>query len=98
MIKTYCHDNEKDWDEGVHLLLFAARESVQESLIKNMSESDIAHIIALKPGGSIRFCIDYRIVTVMLLLWSVVNTYLCAYVILCAGIPIRYCQLVEGVT
>ena len=98
MIKTYCHDNEKDWDEGVHLLLFAARESVQESLVKNMSENDIAHIIALKPGGSIRFCIDYRIVTVMLLLWYVVNTYLCAYVILCAGIPIRYCQLVEGVT
>ena len=32
MIRTYCFDTEKDWDEGVHLLLFAARESVQESL------------------------------------------------------------------
>ena len=32
MIHTYCYDTEKDWDEGVHLLLFAARESVQESL------------------------------------------------------------------
>jgi len=32
MIRTYCYDTEKDWDEGVHLLLFAARESVQESL------------------------------------------------------------------
>ena len=32
MIRTYCFNTEKDWDEGVHLLLFAARESVQESL------------------------------------------------------------------
>ena len=32
MIRTYCFDTEKDWDEGIHLLLFAARESVQESL------------------------------------------------------------------
>ena len=32
MIRTYCFDTEKDWNEGIHLLLFAARESVQESL------------------------------------------------------------------
>ena len=32
MIKTYCFDNEKDRDEGIGLLLFAVRESVQESL------------------------------------------------------------------
>ena len=32
MIKSYCFDTEKNWDEGVHLLLFAVRESVQESL------------------------------------------------------------------
>lgn len=32
MIRTYCYDTEMDWDEGVYLLLFAARESVQESL------------------------------------------------------------------
>ena len=32
MIKMYCIENSKDWDEGVHLLLFAVRESVQESL------------------------------------------------------------------
>ena len=32
MIRTYCYDNAKDWDEGIHFLLFAARESVQESL------------------------------------------------------------------
>ena len=28
----YCIENSKDWDEGVHLLLFVVRESVQESL------------------------------------------------------------------
>ena len=32
MIRTFCLDNEKDWDEGISLLLFAVRESVQESL------------------------------------------------------------------
>ena len=32
MIGTYCLGNEKDWDEGISLLLFAVRESVQESL------------------------------------------------------------------
>ena len=32
MIRTYCLDFEKDWDEGFHLLLFAAREAVQETL------------------------------------------------------------------
>ena len=31
MMRTCCYDYEKDWDEGVHLLLFAAREAVQES-------------------------------------------------------------------
>ena len=32
MIMSYCFDTEKDWDDGIHLLLFAVRESVQESL------------------------------------------------------------------
>ena len=31
MIRAYCLQHDKDWDEGVHLLLFAVRESVQES-------------------------------------------------------------------
>ena len=25
MIRSYCFDTEKDWDEGIHLLLFAVR-------------------------------------------------------------------------
>ena len=32
MLRSFCLESGKDWDEGVHLLLFAARESVQESL------------------------------------------------------------------
>ena len=32
MIRSYCFDTEKDWDEGFHLLLFAVRKSEQESL------------------------------------------------------------------
>jgi hypothetical protein len=32
MMKTYCLEFQRDCDQGVHLLLFAAREAVQESL------------------------------------------------------------------
>ena len=32
MISRYCLDIEGDWDERIILLLFAVRESVQESL------------------------------------------------------------------
>ena len=32
MIRSYCFEIEKDWDEGIHLVLFTVRESVQESL------------------------------------------------------------------
>ena len=32
MMKTYCYENDRDWDEGIPSLLFAIRESVQESL------------------------------------------------------------------
>lgn len=32
IMRIYCFETEKDWDEGIHLLLFAARESVQKSL------------------------------------------------------------------
>jgi transposase InsO family protein len=34
MIKTYCFDAEKCWDKGIHLLLFAARESVRAVIIR----------------------------------------------------------------
>ena len=32
MLRNYCFEHSKDWDEGVPLLLFAVREVVQESL------------------------------------------------------------------
>lgn len=32
MLQKYCMDTGKDWDEGVPLVLFAIRETVQESL------------------------------------------------------------------
>ena len=32
MLKKYCLQYTKDWDDGVHFVLFAAREAVQESL------------------------------------------------------------------
>ena len=32
MMRMYCLEQNKDWDEGVHLLLFAVQESVYEGL------------------------------------------------------------------
>ena len=32
MLQVYYVENKGDWDQGVHVLLFAARESVQELL------------------------------------------------------------------
>ena len=31
MLQMYCVDKECQWDEGIHLVLFAARESIQEA-------------------------------------------------------------------
>ena len=28
MMKTFCLDSQKDWDDGVHILLFATRRSL----------------------------------------------------------------------
>ena len=45
MIKKYCFEYEKDWDEGVHLLLFASREAVQESLEFSPYELVFGHTV-----------------------------------------------------
>ena len=45
MIKMYCIENSRDWDEGVHLLLFAVCESVQESLGFSPSELVFGHAV-----------------------------------------------------
>lgn len=45
MLCAYCLEFEKDWDEGVHLLLFAAREVVQESTGFSPADLVFAHNI-----------------------------------------------------
>ena len=44
MIISYF-DNKKDWDERIHLLLFAVRESVQESLVFSPFELVFGHTV-----------------------------------------------------
>ncbi len=43
MLKKYCQDTAKDWDEGVPLVLFAVRETVQESLGFSPAELVFGH-------------------------------------------------------
>ncbi|XP_022240263.1 uncharacterized protein LOC111085537 [Limulus polyphemus] len=45
MMQTYCLDNEKDWNEGVNLLLSAVRESVQETLGFSPFELVSGHLV-----------------------------------------------------
>jgi hypothetical protein len=45
MMRTYCYQYEKDWDKGVHLILFAAREAVLESLGLSPFELVFAHTV-----------------------------------------------------
>ncbi len=33
MLRAYCLEFEKEWDDGVHLLLFAAREMCKSLLV-----------------------------------------------------------------
>jgi len=44
MMRTYCQEQSKDWDEGVHMLLFAVRESVQEALGFSPFELVFGHV------------------------------------------------------
>ncbi|KAI2660984.1 Retrovirus-related Pol polyprotein [Labeo rohita] len=43
MLRKYCLDTAKDWDEGVPLVLFAVRETVQESLGFSPAELVFGH-------------------------------------------------------
>ena len=45
MMRMYCFETEKDWDDGIHLLLFAAGESLQESLGFSPIELVFGHIV-----------------------------------------------------
>ena len=54
MMRTICLDNEKDWDEGKNLLLFAVRGSVQESLGFSPFELVFGHSV----NGSFKLLTD----------------------------------------
>ena len=45
IIWSYCFDTETDWDKGIHLLLFAVRESVPESLGFSLFEIVFGHTV-----------------------------------------------------
>lgn len=45
MLRTYCLEFQKEWDEGVHLQLFAIREVVQESLGFSPAELVFGHAV-----------------------------------------------------
>ena len=45
MLKTFCLEFERDWDEGVPLALFAVREVVQESLGFSPAELVFGHTV-----------------------------------------------------
>jgi len=50
MMKAYCITQNKDWNEGVPLLLFAAREAIQESL----GFSPFELVFGLLPCGALK--------------------------------------------
>lgn len=45
MLKKYCFETGKSWDEGVPLLLFAIRETVQESVGFSPAELVFGHVV-----------------------------------------------------
>lgn len=48
MLRKYCQDPAKDWDEGVSLVLFAVRETTQESLGFSPAELVFGHKVSSK--------------------------------------------------
>lgn len=45
ILRAYCFDTHRDWDEGIALVLFAVREVVQESLGFSPSELVYGHTL-----------------------------------------------------
>ncbi|XP_076843961.1 uncharacterized protein LOC143488888 [Brachyhypopomus gauderio] len=45
MLKAYCLNSGKDWDEGVPFVLFASREAVQESLRFSPAQLVFGHVV-----------------------------------------------------
>ena len=44
-VTQYCMDTEKDWDEGLPFVLFAIRETIQESLGSSPAEFVLWHTV-----------------------------------------------------
>lgn len=45
MLKTYCTESEKEWDDGLPLLLFSLQATVQESLGFSPAELVFGHTV-----------------------------------------------------
>lgn len=45
MLRKYCMSSEKDWDEGIPLVLFAIRESTQVSLEFSPADLVFGHVV-----------------------------------------------------
>ena len=45
MLRKYCIENERDWDEGIPFVLFAARDAVQDSLGFSPAELVFGHTV-----------------------------------------------------
>ena len=74
MLKKYCIETGKDWDEGLPLVLFAARDALQESLGFSPFELVFGHEVkgplALlkdkfienknKPTGMLKYVLDFK--------------------------------------
>ncbi len=45
MLKTYCPESEKEWDEGLPLLYFPSEKTVQESLGFSPAELVFGHTV-----------------------------------------------------
>lgn len=45
MLRAFCLESGKDWDDGLPLLMFAVRESVQESLGFSPAKLVFAHTV-----------------------------------------------------
>lgn len=46
MVRTFCLQYENDWDDGVHLLLFAGRDDVQEFIGFSPFELVVGHTVS----------------------------------------------------
>ena len=45
MVRTYCLSNEKEWDQGIPVLLFAVKDAKQESLGFSPFDLVYGHIV-----------------------------------------------------